>query len=78
MSNDPQNQANQGEGNRQAARRYDEATREHIRSNDVEQEARDAAGQDAEEAARSEAEGRARAKEKDPEVARDYSKPSKD
>ena len=82
MSNQHQTQtnqgANQGEGDREAARRYNESTREHIRSADVEQEARDAAEQDPKEAARNEAAGRARARENDPEVTRDYARPSQD
>jgi len=78
MSNQNQTQTNQGEGDREAARRYNEATREHARSADVEQEARDAAEQDPGEAAQSEAEGRARARENDPEVTRNYTRPSQD
>jgi hypothetical protein len=68
---------NQGEGNREAARHYNEATREHVRSGKVEEAARRAAGQDPNEAAESEAEGRERAKEEDPYVDRDYQQPTK-
>jgi hypothetical protein len=59
----------QGEGNYEAARRYNDAAREHAKSADVEEEARDAQPtdereerelQDAEDA------GRARALEEDP------------
>ena len=67
-------QTNPGEGDREAARRYNEATHEHARSGKVEQAARDAEKQSPEEAERAEAEGRAKAKEYDPDVDRDYSK----
>jgi len=76
QSGQNQSQENQGEGNREAAREYNEATREHVRSNDVEEEARQAGDQDPNEAASSEAEGRARAKEEDPEVTRNFTQPS--
>lgn len=59
----------QGEGNYEAARRYNEAAREHARSADVEGEARDAQPTDErEERELQEAEeaGRARALEEDP------------
>jgi hypothetical protein len=69
-------QQNQGEGNRDAARQYNEATQEHVKSGKVEQAARDAEKQSPQEAERAEAEGRAHAKELDPEVDRDYSKPT--
>jgi hypothetical protein len=71
----PEAPDNQGEGNRDAAKRYNEETREHLRSGDVEKEAREASGQDPQEAAASERAGREPAKEEDPEVSRDYASP---
>lgn len=60
---------NQGEGDREAARHYDEKTREYVESGKVDQAARDAeADPEAEE------QGKERAKEFDPEVHRDYKK----
>ncbi len=59
----------QGEGNYDAARRYNEATREHVRSHDVEREAREAEPANADEARdmeRAEQKGRSRASEEDP------------
>ena len=59
----------QGEGNYEAARRYNEATREHARSGNVEREAREAKPKSADEARdleRAEQEGRSHASEEDP------------
>lgn len=59
----------QGEGNYDAARRYNEAAREHARSGNVEREARDAQPRTADEARdleRAEQAGRSRASEEDP------------
>jgi hypothetical protein len=59
----------QGEGDYEAARRYDDKTRQFVRSHDVEQEARDAAPENAGEQRameQAEQEGKARAKEEDP------------
>lgn len=59
----------QGEGNYDAARRYNEATREHAQSGKVEREAREAKPETAEEARdleRAEQKGRSRASEEDP------------
>lgn len=67
----------QGEGDREAARRYDEATREFVESGKVEEAAARAAEQDSEEARQAEQAGRERAKEGDPAVHRDYRKPTK-
>ncbi len=67
---------NQGEGDREAARAYNEATQDYVRSGKVEEAARRAGKQDPEEAEHSEEEGRARAKEEDPEVRRDYRQPT--
>lgn len=61
---------NQGEGNREAAREYEERSREFVQSHDVEKEAREAGRDD-----QAEEKGKARAKEHDPQVHRDYSKP---
>lgn len=71
------NPRNQGEGDRESARRYSEHTREFIDSENVEEAAREAENQDPTEAEQAEQAGKARAREKDPEVVRDYSKPSK-
>lgn len=63
---------NQGEGNREAARHYNEEAEKFAQSGRVEKAARDAKPDPkAEEAAR------ARAKEHDPEEQRDYQKPEK-
>ena len=65
----------QGEGNRDAAHRYNEATKTFIendglvRSEGTEQIS-------AEDAAEAEVEGRSRAKEFDPAVTRDHNKPT--
>lgn len=59
----------QGEGNYDAARRYNEGLRRHVRGADIDQEARDAAPTDPSEARdleRAEREGRSHSKEEDP------------
>jgi hypothetical protein len=59
----------QGEGDYEAARRYDEKTREHVKSHDIEQEARDAEPANRGEERdmeRAEEIGKQRAKEEDP------------
>lgn len=70
---------NQGEGNREAARHYNEKTEEFVKSGQVDQKAREAADvskgeekklRQAEEA------GKSRAKEEDPAVKRNPSKPT--
>jgi hypothetical protein len=63
---------NQGEGDRDSARRYNEKTREFVESGKVDQAARESS-----EDIDAERQGRERAKELDPEVHRDYSKPQK-
>ena len=68
----------QGEGDRESARRYDEATREFVESGKVEEAAENAKGQDPTEARNAERAGRERAREKDPAVHRDYREPTKD
>ena len=59
----------QGEGDYDAARRYDEKTREHVESHDIEQEARDAepaSRGEERDMERAEEIGKQRAKEEDP------------
>lgn len=60
---------NQGEGDREAARHYDEKTREFVESGKVEDAARNAEADP-----QAEEKGKERAKEFDPEVHRDYKK----
>jgi hypothetical protein len=79
MSNEPEKSPHiQGEGDKEAAREYNEATREFVESGKVEEAAKRAADQDPTEAERAEEAGLERAKEKDPSVHRDYHKPAKD
>lgn len=62
---------NQGEGNVEAARRYDQSQQQFVKSGKVEQAARDAApdsAQQARELERAEEEGRSHAKGEDPAV----------
>ena len=76
MSDDKKEQP--GEGNREADRRYRKRTREFVESEDVEEKAREAEPASREEAERlkkAEETGEDQAKEKDPAVKRDYSKP---
>jgi len=81
MANDPTSRHpggdNQGEGDREAAENYNEATREFVQSGKVEKAAERAAEQDPREAGRSEREGREHAREEDPAVHRDYETPVK-
>lgn len=68
-----------GEGNHEADRRYREAATEFARSGKVEEAAAQAAPKDEEEAKELEtakAKGRHPAAEEDPEVTRDYRKPT--
>lgn len=67
----------QGEGNKEAAREYNEKTREFVESGKVEEAAEKARNQDATEAEKAEEAGRERAGEQDPAVHRDYDKPTK-
>jgi hypothetical protein len=70
-----QSSENQGEGNREAARQYNEAQREFVREGKVDEQATDRSNMseaERREAERAEAEGKAHAKEKDPNVVRDY------
>lgn len=73
----PTSDENQGEGDRESAKRYNEATRKFVESGKVDEAARKAAEQDPEEAKESERKGRERAKEVDPAVHRQYDKPAK-
>jgi len=81
MTSDPEKQRpdskNQGEGDRESAERYNEATREFVESGKVEEASEQAAGQDPREAESSERAGRERAKEEDPAIHREYGKPEK-
>jgi hypothetical protein len=67
----------QGEGDKEADRHYRERTREFVESGRVDEAADKARDQDPDEARKAEDEGRRRAKEMDPEVHRNYDKPSK-
>ena len=81
MTNDDTKQhaadSNQGEGDRESARHYNEATQEFVESGEVEEAAEQAGEQDPGEARRSEEAGSERAREVDPAVHRDYKKPEK-
>jgi hypothetical protein len=64
----------QGEGNKEAAKNYNEAQQEFVKSGRVDQAAEDAkpkSKEEAEELEHAEAEGLSRAKEEDPAVHRD-------
>ena len=67
----------QGEGDRESAKRYNENTQEFVKSGKVEEAARKAGEADEKEMERAEKSGEERAKEFDPAVERDYSKPTK-
>ncbi len=69
---------NQGEGDREAAKRYSEETREFIDSGKVDEAAERAKEQDPAEGKAAEKAGRDRAKEMDPAVHRDHKKPTND
>ena len=66
---------NQGEGNREAAREYNEQTQKFVKAGSVEEFAREAVqaldGAEAEELREAEAKGKAKALEEDPQVHRD-------
>lgn len=64
----------QGEGDRESAKRYNEATQDFVESGKVEEAAEKASEQSKDEAESAEAKGRSRAKEFDPQVERDFSK----
>ncbi len=68
----------QGEGDRESARRYDEATKAFVESGKVKKEAETTAKispEEERELEEAEKAGKERAKEEDPAVPRDYSKP---
>lgn len=74
---------NQGEGNVEADRRYRERTREFVSSERGKEKIRETAAEqlsaeEQEEIERAEREGKLHAKEEDPNVDRDYHKPSND
>ena len=71
---------NQGEGDREAARHYNEKIQEFVKSGQVEEAAQKAANmseQERKEAEQAEEIGKTHARELDPEEQRDYSKPAK-
>jgi hypothetical protein len=68
---------NQGEGDRESARRYNRNTQEFVESGKVDEAARRAGEGDPEEMKQAEKTGKERAKEFDPSVERDYSKPNR-
>lgn len=68
---------NQGEGDRESAKRYNERTEKFVKSGRVDKAAREAVNMSEEEkraAEQAEQAGKRRAKELDPEDKRDYSK----
>jgi hypothetical protein len=71
------NPKNQGEGDRESAKRYNEKTQEYVESGKVDEAARKAGEADPKELEQAEKAGKKRAKELDPAVERDYSKPTK-
>jgi hypothetical protein len=71
------NQENQGEGNRDAARRYNQDQQEFVQSGKVKQAVEDAKGQDPAEAEAAEKAGKEHAKGFDPEEKPGYHKPDK-
>lgn len=69
------NPENQGEGNRDAAAAYNDAQQAFVRDGKVEEKAaerRDMSERERREAEQAEREGESRAREKDPNVVRDY------
>lgn len=68
---------NQGEGDRESARHYNENTKKFVESGKVDEAARKAGKGDKQELERAEQAGKDRAKELDPAVDRNYSKPTK-
>lgn len=74
------NPKNQGEGDRESARRYNEKSRDFVESDKGKAAAKkpDHSGRNSrEELKKAEEDAVARAKENDPEALRDYSKPAK-
>lgn len=68
---------NQGEGDREAAKRYNKDTQKFVKSGKVDKAAREAGKGDKRDMERAEKAGKERAKEFDPSVDRDYSGPTK-
>lgn len=66
----------QGEGDRKAARRYNEASKKFAESGKVKEAAEKAGTQSEKTSREAEKAGKSRARELDPEVHRDYSKPT--
>lgn len=77
-NNDKQVKPEGGEGDTSADRHYREKTKDFVKSGKVEEAARKAKEQDPEEARKAEEKGREKAKELDPEVHREFDKPTKD
>lgn len=71
---------NQGEGNRDAANRYNDAATRHAREHDIKREAEEAKraveGGKAKELKQAETIGKRHTKEEDPEIRRDYKQPN--
>lgn len=67
---------NQGEGDRESARRYNEAVRETTKSGKVERREGERRASDDPELREAEEKGKERARERDPAVSRDYDKPA--
>jgi len=74
----PEHDKIQGEGDKEAARRYTESAHEFVESGKVPEAAERASDQDPQEAEQAEHTGRQRSKEQDPAVHRDYQRPTKD
>ena len=68
---------NQGEGDRESAKRYNEGVQDFVKSGKVEEAARKAGDADPQEMEQAEQAGKERAKEFDPAVKRDYASPTK-
>jgi hypothetical protein len=68
---------NQGEGDRESAKRFNKNEQEFVKSGKVDKAARKAGEGDEQEMERAEKAGKERAKELDPGVDRNYSKPTK-
>jgi hypothetical protein len=72
-----QKPTNQGEGDRESAERYNRETQEFVESGKVDEAAKRAGDADPKELEEAEKAGKERAKELDPAVDRDYTKPTK-
>lgn len=66
----------QGEGDKEAARRYEEAVEETVERGEVEERADERREKPGKDERQAEKEGESRAKEKDPAVKRDYDEPA--